>query len=1124
MKEALFGRFACSRLRAFVSSPARLLAAGLAFALAPGAVATLAHAQGILTEEGAVEYGALDLSTRASKQIAILPFRLHSEDSLGFLIGTLDELLAQRIEAGGEVGAVAFRDLEAVQVAEPVLGDAERSDAALRTRASALGLDGLVAGSVTELAGRFSVDVRVVPAHRSATSTSLVLTASSDRELLDRLGELADQIALTIRGGLTERIIEIRFEGAGPIEDELLTNLSQRRGALFDPSELEADRRRLADDPRIANVVARSQPTETGVVLIFQVVRAERIFAGAASGDASVVPVAELLIRGNKRVEEDAIRARLETGIGSPFDRAQISRDVRAVFQQGFFNDVRVYTEETPAGLRVIVEVEESPVVREIAISGNDNIDSDKIKEALTITTGVPLDYPLLRENRARIAALYRSEGYYLAEVGFEIEEITEGSIAINFDVEEKEKLKLREIIFDGNTAFSDSELTEGFSTKTWRFYSWATSWFDRTGTYSEPIFLRDLRLIEKLYTDNGYVQSRVVGPEVDAREEGLFLKVGIVEGPQFTVGKLTVEGDETIDLVALRKKIQLEEESIFSRSSLTSDVETLEAHYTDRGFFFANVNPITQTNQDELSIDVEFTVEKGPLYFVRNVDVRGNTRTVDSVIRREIRLVEGQLYSARALQVSSFRIRRLGYFEDVAFEPNTTEDPSLLDLDVNVVERPTGAFSFGAGFSSADSFIFTASLSQSNLFGRGYGANVSADIGGNSSRYFISLTDPYFLGTTFSFSATIFLTQVRFDDFEQDQQGVEFAVGHPLTIDNSASISLRYGYAQRRVKQNANLNALASPITRQVLQGEQNTSRLGMNVGIDRRNDRFAPTAGYLASGGVEYAGLGGFSKFLSLEARGGYYFGAPDWLFDRSTFVVSTRMGFALPFNHVSDFDLGFQSSTVCADPTNCTNAGNLDRIDDDIRLPLTERYFLGGLGNTQLRGFEGRSLGPRRAELRSTELASGRIFHPVGTEIRSNPATGEIIAVCDDNFLGLNFGNRNGACNSISDREYDDFDDISEAQVIGGSSFISNSFEYRFPISEEIGLLGVGFIDGGNAFVEGDLLFDATEWRYGYGGGVLWFSPFGPLQLVLGFPVDPREDESSPVFEFSVGGLGI
>ena len=1083
--------------------------------------ASVGRAQG---PAGPVEYGAIDATpkTRSDKRIAVLPFRVNSTGSVRFLSGPLDELLAQRIETGGEVSAIARPGLEAV--GEKPLPDADGSDAALRAWGSKQGLDGVVVGSLTELAGRFSIDARVIPTARGATGTSLVLTAGSDRELLDRLGELAERITAAVVGGKPDRIVEIRVDGADSIEVELRDRLSVKSGEPFDAAKLESDQRMLATDPRVARVLARTQQSPDGVVVVFEIVRAERLLGESIKTSGGEL-VAEVAVRGNKRIEEAEIRARIQTAPGQPLDAAQLARDVRAIFQQGFYRDVQVYVDKTSLGSSVIFEVSENPVVREIAISGNDKIDSDKIKDALTLTTGSPLDYPLLHENVERVTALYKSEGFYLAEVDYETEDITDGSVAINFVVKEKKKLKLRKIIFEGNKAFTNRELREGFSTKIWRFYSFASSWLDKTGTYSEPVFLRDLRLVEKLYTDNGYVQSRVIGPEVDAREEGLFVKVEIVEGPQFKVGELDVQGDETIDLVVLREKIKLKEGEIFSRSSLTSDVETLEAHFTDRGFYFANVDPVTKTNQEEQTVDVQFGVQKGPLYFVRNIEVKGNTRTVDPVIRREVRLVEGQLYSARALQVSSERIRRLGFFEDVAFEPKTTEDPSQLDLDVNVVERPTGSFSFGAGFSSADNFIFTASLAQSNLFGRGYGANISADIGGNSSRYFVSLTDPYFLGSTFSFSATAFLTEVRYNSFRQDQQGVEFAVGHPLTVDNSASISLSYGYSQRTVKQNnSNLNSLAAPITRQVLQGRQSTSRVGLSVGVDTRNDRFAPTSGYAANAFVEYAGLGGFSNFLSTEGQAGYYFGAPKWLFERSTFVVSTRLGYALPLNSIADFDTGITSSTACADPSNCINAGNLEDIDNDIRLPLTERYFLGGLGTTRLRGYQGRSVGPRRPELSFTDLASGRVYHPVGTRLISNPATGQLAAICNDTSFVSNSGNGNGKCNDINDTEFDDFDDLGESQVIGGNSYISSSLEYRFPISEEIGLLGIGFVDMGNAFAEGDLLFDATQWRYGTGAGVLWFSPFGPLQLVLGFPIDPRSTEQSPVFEFSVGGLGI
>jgi len=1090
-----------------------------------GVAALAAPAQDVPEADRApLEFGAIEdePAPAADLQIAVMPFRLHSADGLSFLSESLDELLAARIEASGEVGVVARERLaETLGTAGPT--GLELSDAELRAVARQLDLDAIVAGSLTELAGRFSLDARVVSVEQGGSTRSLVLTASSDRELLERLSELSSQVVATVRGDKPDRIVELRFEGGSGIEADLEAELTLRPGVVFDSAEFEADRRRISKDPRVANVEARSIQRDDGIELVYRIVRAERLLGEGVRRVGDTL-ISELEIRGNRRVEADAIRARIRSLEGTLYDPAQIARDVRAVFQQGFFRDVRVYTEEVSGGLRVVFEVEESPVVREIAISGNENVDGDKIREILTLTTGSPLDFPLLRENVDRIAALYRSEGYYLARVDFEIEPITEGSIAINFEVDEREKLRLREIAFRGNEAFSDSELREGFTTKTWKFYSLATSWFDKTGTYSEPVFLRDLRLVEKKYADNGYVQARVSEPVIDANEEGLFIEVEIDEGEQFQVGDLVVQGDETIDLEALRKKIRLDEGEVFSRSDLTSDVETLEAHYTDRGFFFANVSPITQSNPGTNTVDVQFVVEKGPLYFVRNIDIQGNTRTVDPVIRREIRLVEGQLYSARALQVSSFRIRRLGFFEDVAFEPNTTEDPSQLDLDVSVVERPTGSFSFGAGFSSADNFIFTASLAQANLFGRGYGVNLSADIGGRSQRFFLSLTDPYFLGSTFSFSATAFLTQIQFNDFEQTQTGFEVSLGHPLTIDNRASVALRYGFSQRDVSQEGSQNAVASPIERQILQESQTTSQIGISLGIDTRNDRFAPTSGYAANGSIEYAGLGGFSNFLKLQGQGAYYFGAPDWLLERSTFVVSTRLGFALPFNSVGDFDLGVSGSTICADPSNCLNAGNLDEIDDDITLPLTERYFLGGLGRTQLRGFEGRSVGPRRAELRFTDVGSGRVYHPVGTRLISNPATGQLAAVCDDVAFNGNFGDGDGTCNQIDDEDIDDFDDIDETQVIGGASFISSSFEYRFPISEQIGLMGVAFVDGGNAFAEGEVLFDASEWRYGYGGGVLWFSPFGPLQLVLGFPVNPRSFEDSPVFEFSVGGLGL
>ena len=444
----------------------------------------------------------------------------------------------------------------------------------------------------------------------------------------------------------------------------------------------------------------------------------------------------------------------------------------------------------------------------------------------------------------------------------------------------------------------------------------------------------------------------------------------------------------------------------------------------------------------------------------------------------------------------------------------------------MQVVERPTGSFSFGAGFSSQDRFVLTASLSQTNLFGRGFGVNLSADIstGGQSNRFFLSLVDPYFLDTTWSLGLNFFLTELRFNDFENRRQGLSVSLGHNLNEDGTAQIGLRYGFSQREIRQSSAVNA-AAVIFREILQGRESSSLAGVTLSMDTRDDRFSAVSGDVGTLSLEYAGIGGFTNFLRLEGRYAHYFGAPKWLFDRSTFVFATRFGYALPLNTLDDYDLSLAGVSQCGGGR-CRGLGGLADIDDDLELPLSERYFLGGVGSLPLRGYRGRTVGPRRAILRRIDLNStasfgiGGDFIPVGAQPRDDLARGTVVAVCSDRVSDLgnvNQGNLNGLCNDITDTKDSDFEDLDETDVIGGNSFIATSFEYRFPISREVGLQGVFFVDMGDAFAEGENLFDVTEWRYGYGAGVLWFSPFGPLQLVLGWPVDPLEIEDSPSSNF-------
>jgi outer membrane protein assembly factor BamA len=368
----------------------------------------------------------------------------------------------------------------------------------------------------------------------------------------------------------------------------------------------------------------------------------------------------------------------------------------------------------------------------------------------------------------------------------------------------------------------------------------------------------------------------------------------------------------------------------------------------------------------------------------------------------------------------------------------------------------------------------------------------------------------------------------VSFEDFEQKNEGLDFTFGHSLNEQNTARGFARYSYVDREVDESTTVNA-ASVIFRELFQEGETTSMLGLSGRWDTRNDRVAPTGGFRLGGSLEFAGLGGFTKFLRAEGSGTRYFPAPEWFpFSRSTFVLGARAGYALPFNDVSDYDLPFLPQVGNLIRINNDALGN---IDTDIELPLTERYFLGGLGTFQLRGYKARSVGPRRPVLQRGGLGGTRNdFFPVGTQLeqRTFIVDGEpvtvITAVCNDVSGSGNQGNGNGKCNKLGDQDDDDFDDLNETDVIGGSKFISLTFEYRFPISEALGLTGIVFLDMGNAFYEEDSLFDVADWRYGTGLGVQWFSPFGPLEAFWGVPLNRLSVEDSSVFEFSVGGGGF
>jgi outer membrane protein insertion porin family len=932
-----------------------------------------------------------------------------------------------------------------IKVVERIpLGDAsvergEGSESALRERARNAGADAVVLARIAQVGQNTNLDLRVLPASGGAALSRLSLPVE----------------------------VSLKLDGA------LDTAAQEVLQALRTPPAAEA--------PALGEAAQSLPPA---------------LPEGA-------VRVLEVAVSGNRRIDADAIRSVAGTREGAAFSRRQISEDVKRIYELGFFRDVQVLANPLNDGVRVEFSVAENPIIRRVTLAGNENLDGDDIKDKLTLTVGSTIDYPLVIENRERIKAYYQTKGYYTANAEYTVEPLEEGAVAVNYDVTEGEQLKLRSIDFEGNSFMDDDELMDGFQTKTWGLFSFVTKFWDNSGMYAEPVFYQDLDKAQRKYSDQGFIRARMSEPEVTFDEDGLRVKVRVDEGPQFKVGAINVLGDDSMDSAELTKLVQLKPGEVFNRSMLSDDVERLRLHYADLGYFSAEVRPRTDVDPNDLTVDCVFEAEKGELYFVDKIDVSGNTRTRDDVVRRELSLVEGELYSAEALRRSQARVRRLGFFEEVNIEPRQVSDGKVA-IDVDVVERPTGAFSFGAGFGSTDGFLLNGSIRQDNLFGKGYGLNLQADLGSRNQRASFRFSDPFVFGTPAAFGTGYSFSGIEFEDFDQSVSALSLDVSYPLD-EGETRIGTGYSFSDREID-GFNNNDAASLLQREEFGGKSTTSLIGFNGSRDTRDDPRNTKRGQNTGFSLEFAGLGGVNQFLRLEARTTQYM--PFKLLGRdSVFVVNSRLGYALPFNNIGDFDIDDCVGVTC--PQELDQLRFLTNIDDDLELPLSERFILGGVGALQVRGFETRSLGPRRTKLIPVTTVDGITrFAPVNRRTDGNGSR------CLD-------GTDN--CNDIDDEDIDDFEDLDLTEVVGGNKMFLANLELRVPISEDFGVTGIWFFDTGNSFAETES-FNPAELRFGTGFGAEWLSPFGPLVVYLGIPLDRLEDEKAAVFEFSLGGASF
>ena len=626
--------------------------------------------------------------------------------------------------------------------------------------------------------------------------------------------------------------------------------------------------------------------------------------------------VDEVVIAGTRRVDAEAIRSAAAIVPGPIVSADAIDRATQAIFRMARFSDVRVDLGEKDGKSILTFTVVERPLVRTVKFAGNKELSEEKLRALITIKSPDLYDVTVLDRNIEAIRKAYKEAGYYAAKIEPQVEvtELNEANITLNCI--EGDEILIDSIRFEGNKAFSAKELKKGMETQE----RWLLSWMTGRGAYQEEVLNNDLSLLTDRYFDQGYIQVKVHQPQVTMIKDNRYLDIllEIEEGEQYRIGIIDVRGDLLRSREELLTLLGLPSGDLFSRKKLREGMMKINDLYADEGYAYVNVAPLSKVNPAERTVDLTIEIEKGFLVVTRKIEITGNNKTIDKVIRREMQLNEGDKFSATKIKESRRRIQNLGFFEEVKIATEKTDLPGSMDMHVEVKEKPTGTFSLGFGYSTIDGFIGQTSVTQDNLFGRGYKGNLSAAYGSKSNTYQVGLLDPHFLDSDLTLGFDIYKTDRDYTDFSKRAVGGDLKLGVPFNYEVKSFFIYRY-----EDKEIYDVDADASANIRDQ-EGFSTLSSIYASLTRDTTDYRMDPSTGNLSSASIEFAGLGGTEKFIKYELDHRYFFPLI-WKF---VFSAHGRLGYVQDVNN---------------EP-----------------IPIDERYYLGGLSS--LRGFKPRKVGPQ------------------------------------------------------------------------------------------------------------------------------------------------------------------
>jgi outer membrane protein insertion porin family len=646
--------------------------------------------------------------------------------------------------------------------------------------------------------------------------------------------------------------------------------------------------------------------------------------------------IVRIIVKGNRRIEKDAILGAMQTREGETVSPSRLREDLKAIYKMGYFTDVKLDVSDTPEGRVLTLLVQEKPAIKEIIIKGNNKIKRDKILEVTDLKPFIVASEGSIRENINKIIKLYREKGYYEAKVNYRLEEVTKTEANLVLEIDEGGKLAIKDIDFEGNKSVKAKELRKVMETKEKSIISIITG----TGKLSKDALERDLEKIAAYYFNHGFIKAKVGEPRIDIKGKLIFITIPVEEGPQYKVGQVDFQGELLDDKAKLQSIIDLPKEKVYSREVVQKDLTTLSDFYADFGYANADIVPLIKENPEDLTVNVTFDLRKGQKVYFDRIEIGGNVKTRDKVIRRELRVYEQEMFSATKLKESIKNLRRLEYFEDVNFSTNPGSAPDRMNLKITVKERPTGTFGLGAGYSTQDRLVGLVEVSQNNLFGRGQQLKVQGIIGAISSRFRLSFTEPYLFDRPLAAGFDAFIWERDYSEYTRKSRGGDIRLSHPLRWKYTRL------YGMYRFE-NVNLSGLqpgASPVLVEAA-NIHNTSAVSTSIRRDSRDSIFNPTQGSDNSFNVELAGLGGDTAFLRYILESGWYFP----LFWKTVGVLHGRIGYlqVLPWGS----------------------------------LPAYEKFYLGGIDS--LRGFKYADVSPRDPV--TNERIGGDKFTQINIEYR-------------------------------------------------------------------------------------------------------------------------------------------